>query len=115
MTPQRAPDPQAGPDFSSLTRIGIWPESVLYDQSGSGGFIDRKKYKRGRKPFSPLGPPDIAVRFRDRQDRQIRGPQFRKSDYESPDAYRRWCRENGLAYQSLVNEISTEERRDAAK
>ena len=29
-----------------------------------------------------FGPPDIAVRFRDRQDRQIRGSQFRSAGFD---------------------------------
>jgi hypothetical protein len=49
--------------FTLEGRTGVWPESVLYDQSGSGGFIDWKE-------------------FRDRQDRQIRGPQFRSAGFD---------------------------------
>jgi hypothetical protein len=45
-------------------RTGVWPESVLYDQLGSGGFIDRKKHKTGQTFFLTLDHPTLPFGFK---------------------------------------------------
>jgi hypothetical protein len=44
-------------------RTGVWPESVLYDQLGSGGFIYRKKHKTGQTFFLTLDHPTLPFGF----------------------------------------------------